>query len=184
MLGEAAMTFDDAERYRVNYHEAIARLVRESTGDVRTAPGISVKLSALHPKYTFMHADIAIADLLPIVRDLATAARDANIHFTIDAEEADRLELSMDLIEALARDDSLFTAPRWQPLGRLRSCHPGLSEARRPDGRLDRASRAQIRSQVLRPAGQGRLLGYRDQAQPCRRVQGLSRLHAQAGHPM
>ncbi|MEE3155459.1 MAG: bifunctional proline dehydrogenase/L-glutamate gamma-semialdehyde dehydrogenase PutA, partial [Pseudomonadota bacterium] len=120
MLGEAAMTFDDAERYRVNYHEAIARLVRESTGDVRTAPGISVKLSALHPKYTFMHADIAIADLLPIVRDLATAARDANIHFTIDAEEADRLELSMDLIEALARDDSLFTRPdgsRWEGFG-------------------------------------------------------------------
>ena len=67
-----------------------------------------------------MHADIAIADLLPIVRDLATAARDANIHFTIDAEEADRLELSMDLIEALARDDSLFTRPdgsRWEGFG-------------------------------------------------------------------
>ena len=120
MLGEAAMSFADAERYRVNYHEAIERLVRESTGDVRTAPGISVKLSALHPKYTFLHADLAIADLLPIVRDLATAARDANIHFTIDAEEADRLELSMDLIEALARDDSLFTRPdgsRWEGFG-------------------------------------------------------------------
>jgi len=120
MLGEAAMTYDDAERYRVNYHKAIDRLIREATGDVRTSPGISVKLSALHPKYTFLHADLAIADLLPIVRDLATAARDANIHFTIDAEEADRLELSMDLIEALARDDSLFTRPdgsRWEGFG-------------------------------------------------------------------
>ncbi len=116
MLGEAAMTYDDAERYRVHYHTAVDRLVKEATGDVRTAPGISVKLSALHPKYTFLHADLAVADLLPIVRDLATAARDANIHFTIDAEEADRLELSMDLIEALARDDRLFTRPdgsRW-----------------------------------------------------------------------
>ena len=120
MLGEAAMTFADAERYRVNYHEAIERLVREATGGVATSPGISVKLSALHPKYTFLHADLAIADLLPIVRDLATAARDANIHFTIDAEEADRLELSLDLIEALARDDSLFTradGSRWEGFG-------------------------------------------------------------------
>jgi len=120
MLGEAAMTYDDAERYRVNYHKAIERLATQATGDMRTSPGISVKLSALHPKYTFLHADLAVADLLPIVRELASAARDANIHFTIDAEEADRLELSMDLIEALARDDSLFTRPdgsRWEGFG-------------------------------------------------------------------
>ena len=116
MLGEAAMTFDDAERYRVNYHEAIARLVRESTGDVRTAPGISVKLSALHPKYTFMHADIAIA-ALPIVRDLRTAARDANIHFTIDAGEADRLELSIGSDRGAGARRQPVHAPRWQPLG-------------------------------------------------------------------
>ena len=120
MLGEAAMTYEDAERYRVNYHKAIERLAQESTGDLATSPGISVKLSALHPKYTFLHADLAISDLLPIVRDLATDARDANIHFTIDAEEADRLELSMDLIEALARDDSLFIrtdGSRWEGFG-------------------------------------------------------------------
>ncbi len=120
MLGEAAMTYADAERYRVNYQKAIERLARESTGNLATSPGISVKLSALHPKYTFMHANLAIADLLPIVRDLAEMARDANIHFTIDAEEADRLEMSMDIIEALARDDSLFTradGTRWEGFG-------------------------------------------------------------------
>ena len=120
MLGEAAMTYADAERYADNYEKAIDRLVRESSGKVSTSPGISVKLSALHPKYTFLHADLAVADLLPIVRHLMTKARDANIHFTIDAEEADRLELSMDIIEALARDDSLFRRPdggRWEGFG-------------------------------------------------------------------
>ncbi len=120
MLGEAAMTYADAERYAANYEKAIDRLTREASGKISTSPGISVKLSALHPRYTFLHADLAVADLLPIVRHLATKARDANIHFTIDAEEADRLELSMDIIEALARDDSLFTRPdgsRWDGFG-------------------------------------------------------------------
>ena len=111
MLGEGAMTYDDAERYRTSYEAAIDRLAREATGDLATSPGISVKLSALHPKYTFLHADLAISGLLPMLRPLIAKARDANIHFTIDAEEADRLELSMDIIEALARDDDLFTRP-------------------------------------------------------------------------
>jgi len=120
MLGEAAMTYADADRYAANYEKAIDRLVREASGKVSTSPGISVKLSALHPKYSFLHADEAVADLLPIVRHLATKARDANIHFTIDAEEADRLELSMDIIEALVRDDSLFKrsdGSRWEGFG-------------------------------------------------------------------
>ncbi|EDL49609.1 bifunctional proline dehydrogenase/L-glutamate gamma-semialdehyde dehydrogenase PutA [Erythrobacter sp. SD-21] len=120
MLGEAAMTYADAERYATAYERAIDRLVREASGKVSTSPGISVKLSALSPKYTFLHADKAVGDLLPIVRHLMTKARDANIHFTIDAEEADRLELSMDIIEALARDDSLFIRPdgsRWEGFG-------------------------------------------------------------------
>ncbi|MFA6220485.1 MAG: bifunctional proline dehydrogenase/L-glutamate gamma-semialdehyde dehydrogenase PutA [Erythrobacter sp.] len=108
MLGEGAMTYADAERYRQSYERAIARLAREATGRVETAPGISVKLSALHPRYSFLHAEKAVAALVPMVRELAVHARDANIHFTIDAEEAERLELSMDIIEALAADDSLF----------------------------------------------------------------------------
>ena len=120
MLGEAAMTYEDADRYAAAYERAIDRLAREGTGKVSTSPGISVKLSALHPRYSFLHADLAVGDLLPIVRHLMTKARDANIHFTIDAEEADRLELSMDIIEALARDDSLFTRPdgsQWEGFG-------------------------------------------------------------------
>ena len=120
MLGEAAMNYADAERYRENYESAIDALVREAGDNLVDSPGISVKLSALHPKYTHLHANLAIGDLLPTVRHLASKARDANIHFTIDAEEADRLEMSMDIFEALARDDSLFIRPdgsRWEGFG-------------------------------------------------------------------
>ncbi len=120
MLGEGAMTYADAEKYRQAYEQAIERLAREASGDVRTSPGISVKLSALHPKYTFLHGEKAVADLVPILHDLAARAREANIHFTIDAEEADRLELSMDIIEQLVRDDTLFTrddGSAWEGFG-------------------------------------------------------------------
>jgi RHH-type proline utilization regulon transcriptional repressor/proline dehydrogenase/delta 1-pyrroline-5-carboxylate dehydrogenase len=116
MLGEAAMTFDDAERYRRSYKTAIERLARESGEGMRASPGISVKLSALYPKYDFLHAEAARAALVPIVRELALAASAADIHFTIDAEEAERLELSMDVIEALVADDALF-ANGWEGFG-------------------------------------------------------------------
>ncbi|MXO75246.1 bifunctional proline dehydrogenase/L-glutamate gamma-semialdehyde dehydrogenase PutA [Altererythrobacter aerius] len=109
MLGEAAMTFADAERYRASYEAAIARLSRETAQGWERSPGISVKLSALYPRYDFLHADAAKAALVPMLRDLAGKARDGGMHFTIDAEEAERLELSMDIIETLVADDSLFT---------------------------------------------------------------------------
>jgi len=120
MLGEAAMTFADAERYRIAYDGALERLTREATGDMGNSPGISVKLSALHPKYGYLHAREAHDAIVPIVRELAGKARDANIHFTIDAEEAERLEVSLDIIETLMADDSLFIRPdgsRWEGFG-------------------------------------------------------------------
>nr|WP_234027205.1 bifunctional proline dehydrogenase/L-glutamate gamma-semialdehyde dehydrogenase PutA [Erythrobacter sp. KY5] len=120
MLGEAAMTFADAERYRASYESAIDRLSGEMSGSVGTSPGISVKLSALHPKYTYLHADQARADIVPMVKALALKARDANMHFTIDAEEAERLELSLDIIETLMADDEIFTredGSRWEGFG-------------------------------------------------------------------
>jgi RHH-type proline utilization regulon transcriptional repressor/proline dehydrogenase/delta 1-pyrroline-5-carboxylate dehydrogenase len=120
MLGEAAMTFADAEKYRRAYEGALDRLAREAGAGVAGSPGISVKLSALHPKYTVFHADEAKAAMVPMVRALAVRARDADIHFTIDAEEAERLELSMDIIEELVADDDLFRRPdgsRWEGFG-------------------------------------------------------------------
>jgi RHH-type proline utilization regulon transcriptional repressor/proline dehydrogenase/delta 1-pyrroline-5-carboxylate dehydrogenase len=116
MLGEAARTFKDAERYAEAYRSAIARIAKEAKGGFERSPGISVKLSALHPRYEWSHADEAKAYVLPVLRDLAAKASAANIHLTIDAEEADRLELQMDLFEALAADDSLF-ANGWGGLG-------------------------------------------------------------------
>ncbi|ANY19201.1 Bifunctional protein PutA [Tsuneonella dongtanensis] len=116
MLGEAAMTFADAERYRASYEAAIARLARETGRGWEQSPGISVKLSALYPRYDFLHANAAKAALVPMLKDLAGKARDGGMHFTIDAEEAERLELSMDIIEALVADDELFTGG-WSGFG-------------------------------------------------------------------
>jgi RHH-type transcriptional regulator, proline utilization regulon repressor / proline dehydrogenase / delta 1-pyrroline-5-carboxylate dehydrogenase len=116
MLGEAAMTFADAQRYRQSYAVALARLAKEATGDMVRSPGLSVKLSALYPRYDFAHADAAKAAMIPMLRDLAAVASAANISFTIDAEEADRLELSMDIMTALVADDALF-AKGWQGFG-------------------------------------------------------------------
>ncbi|WP_407876409.1 bifunctional proline dehydrogenase/L-glutamate gamma-semialdehyde dehydrogenase PutA [Qipengyuania nanhaisediminis] len=120
MLGEAAMTFADAERYRQAYDAAIDRLVSEADGGITASPGISVKLSALHPKYSYLHAEEAVRDIVPVVRALAVKARDADIHFTVDAEEAERLEVSLDIIETLVADDDLFTradGSRWEGFG-------------------------------------------------------------------
>jgi len=116
MLGEAAMTFADAERYRQSYDMALDRIAREAGAGIVRSPGISVKLSALYPRYDFLHAEAATAALVPTLKALALKARAADIHFTIDAEEAERLELSLDIIEALVSDDDLF-AGNWQGFG-------------------------------------------------------------------
>ncbi len=107
MLGEAARTFDDAERYARAYSHALERAASDSKGFAQS-PGISVKLSALYPRYEWSHAEAAKAYILPVLRELAARASAFDVHLTIDAEEADRLELQMDLFEALAADDSLF----------------------------------------------------------------------------
>ncbi|MBN8499942.1 MAG: bifunctional proline dehydrogenase/L-glutamate gamma-semialdehyde dehydrogenase PutA [Sphingomonadales bacterium] len=116
MLGEAAMTFDDAERYRRSYATALTRIAQEAGAGVIRSPGISVKLSALFPRYDFLHAAAAKAVLVPMLKELALQAAAANIHFTIDAEEAERLELSLDIIEELVADPDLFVNG-WQGFG-------------------------------------------------------------------
>jgi len=104
MLGEAARTSADAARYFDAYASAIASLAPHATSAVvRDNPGISVKLSALHPRYEFAQRDRVMAELVDLTRQLAIAAKNANMGFNIDAEEADRLDLSLDIIaEVLA----------------------------------------------------------------------------------
>jgi RHH-type proline utilization regulon transcriptional repressor/proline dehydrogenase/delta 1-pyrroline-5-carboxylate dehydrogenase len=116
MLGEAAKTFDDAERYAQAYRGALDRIAKAATGGFRKSPGISVKLTALHPRFEYTHGDEALAAVIPVVRELALKASKADVHFTIDAEEADRLELQMDVFEALLADDTLF-ANGWAGFG-------------------------------------------------------------------
>ncbi|MCC7280824.1 MAG: bifunctional proline dehydrogenase/L-glutamate gamma-semialdehyde dehydrogenase PutA [Acetobacteraceae bacterium] len=108
MLGEAARTDADAERYFRAYADAIAAIAGAAgAGGVRANPGISVKLSALDPRYETGQHDRAMRVLVPRVVALAGAARKANMGFNIDAEEADRLDISLDIIEASLRDGSL-----------------------------------------------------------------------------
>src|SRR5262245_48003394 len=98
MLGEAARTAADAARYFAAYDDAIGAIGRSAAGSaVAEAPGISIKLSALHPRYEMAQRDRVLAEMPPLLLDLARHAKQAGIGFTIDAEEADRLELSLDL---------------------------------------------------------------------------------------
>ncbi len=108
MLGEAALTQADADAYRDGYANAIAALAKHSQGaDVRANPGISVKLSALHPRYELAQRDRVLTELVPRVLALAEQAAAAGMGFNIDAEEADRLDLSLDVIEAVLRSPRL-----------------------------------------------------------------------------
>jgi RHH-type proline utilization regulon transcriptional repressor/proline dehydrogenase/delta 1-pyrroline-5-carboxylate dehydrogenase len=116
MLGEAAKTYEDARRYADSYRNALDRIAKESSLGFRKSPGISVKLTALHPRFEWSHAEKAVAAVVPIVRELALKAAKADVHLTIDAEEADRLELQMDVFEALLADDALF-ANGWGGFG-------------------------------------------------------------------
>jgi RHH-type proline utilization regulon transcriptional repressor/proline dehydrogenase/delta 1-pyrroline-5-carboxylate dehydrogenase len=114
MLGEAARTEADAIRYHQAYATAIAAIAQQAQGDVRSSPGISVKLSALHPRYEYTHHAAVMAELVPRALNLAQQAAAAKIGFNIDAEEQDRLDLSLDVIEALLCDPSLSG---WDGLG-------------------------------------------------------------------
>ena len=108
MLGEAARTEADARRYHLAYSAAITSIARAARGnDIRTNPGISVKLSALHPRYEVAKRARVMEELVPRVRALASLAKAAGLGFNIDAEEADRLALSLEVIEATLSDPAL-----------------------------------------------------------------------------
>ncbi|MEP4104362.1 MAG: bifunctional proline dehydrogenase/L-glutamate gamma-semialdehyde dehydrogenase PutA [Nitratireductor sp.] len=108
MLGEAARTETDAKRYHRAYADAIAALAVHASGDdIRRNPGISVKLSALHPRYEFAQRERMLPVMVERLSALAYAARDARMGLNIDAEEADRLDLSLDVIEQVLADPEL-----------------------------------------------------------------------------
>ncbi|MFB2594933.1 bifunctional proline dehydrogenase/L-glutamate gamma-semialdehyde dehydrogenase PutA [Paracoccus sp. p4-l81] len=108
MLGEAAMTALDASRYAEAYRRAIAAIATAcKPGQVRANPGISVKLSALHPRYETAQDDRVMAELVPVLSDLARQAARADMALTVDAEESYRLTLSLRVIEAVLADPEL-----------------------------------------------------------------------------
>jgi RHH-type proline utilization regulon transcriptional repressor/proline dehydrogenase/delta 1-pyrroline-5-carboxylate dehydrogenase len=108
MLGEGARTTADAERYFRSYAAAIEAIGKNAGSESLPArPGISVKLSALHPRYEATSRDRVLKELTPKVIELARGAKTFNLNFTVDAEEADRLELSLDVIAAVLSDRSL-----------------------------------------------------------------------------
>ncbi len=108
MLGEGALTTQDAQRYLDAYRLAIEAIGTSGTfASTFAAPSISVKLSALHPRYESAKRERVMAELVPRVLELAQLAKSHGIGFTIDAEEADRLELSLDVIAAVYVDPSL-----------------------------------------------------------------------------
>ncbi|HZY49254.1 MAG TPA: bifunctional proline dehydrogenase/L-glutamate gamma-semialdehyde dehydrogenase PutA [Devosia sp.] len=108
MLGEAATTAEDAEHYLRAYEEAIDAIGAAAAGRGPIGgPGISIKLSALHPRYRRSQTERVRAELLPRLKALAARAKRYNIGLNIDAEEADRLDISLDLLEALCFEPEL-----------------------------------------------------------------------------
>lgn len=115
MLGEGARTMEDARRYLAAYRQAIGAIgERARGGNPAEAPGISVKLSALHPRYEPALRARALDELVPVVIELGELARQEGIGMTIDAEEAERLELSLEMFEKIAVAPSLAG---WNGLG-------------------------------------------------------------------
>lgn len=118
MLGEGARTDADAQRYLAAYGHAIDRIAsrRDARGGPEHADGISIKLSALFPRYEALQRERVFAVLLPRVWQLVELAARADLNLTIDAEEADRLELSLDVLDALA-ERIAAEHPRWRGFG-------------------------------------------------------------------
>jgi RHH-type proline utilization regulon transcriptional repressor/proline dehydrogenase/delta 1-pyrroline-5-carboxylate dehydrogenase len=108
MLGEGARTAADAERYFLSYRDAIESIGRYAGNQALPGrPGISVKLSALHPRFEAVSRTRVLSEIVPKITGLAQAAKAYDLNFTVDAEEADRLELSLDVFARVASDPTL-----------------------------------------------------------------------------
>lgn len=116
MLGESALSTADAQRYFEAYRDAIAAVGASIHPEqpLFARPSVSVKLSALHPRYDLAHRERVMQELVPRLKDLALAARDAGVVLTVDAEEAERLELSLDVFTAVYVDPELV---HWEGFG-------------------------------------------------------------------
>ncbi|MCG7543370.1 bifunctional proline dehydrogenase/L-glutamate gamma-semialdehyde dehydrogenase PutA [Pseudoalteromonas sp. MM17-2] len=115
MLGEGARTMADADRYYDSYVNAINAIGKAANGRGPVkSPGISVKLSAIHPRYEFTHRERVMSEIVPKLKELALLAKKYDIGLTVDAEEADRLDISLDVIEAVYSDPDLGD---WQGFG-------------------------------------------------------------------
>lgn len=115
MLGEGARTFDDADKYYKAYSDAITVIGRAGAGKgPRLSPGISVKLSAIHPRYDFLKYETAFPEICERLKKLCLQAKQHNIGLTVDAEESERLEISLDIIEHVFSDPDLAG---WQGFG-------------------------------------------------------------------
>ncbi len=114
MLGEGARTAHDAERYFESYAHAIEAIGQGAAGSLPARDGISVKLSALHPRYQARQRERVLAELTPRLIALCRAAKGHDLNLTVDAEEADRLELSLEVFAALLSEPGLAG---WDGLG-------------------------------------------------------------------
>ncbi len=115
MLGEAAYTQKDAQHYYATYELAIHAIGKAAKNSgVIKSPGISIKLSALHPRYELSKKDRVLQELLPQTKKLCLLAKKYDISLTIDAEETERLELSLEILKQLAEDPELA---HWNGLG-------------------------------------------------------------------
>lgn len=115
MLGEGARTANDADRYMKSYEDAIEAIGKAAKGrDLQQAPGISIKLSALHPRYSYAQRERCVPELSAKLLLLAQHCAKHNIPLTVDAEEANRLEVSLEIIENVFKDPSLG---QWQGFG-------------------------------------------------------------------
>ena len=178
MLGEAALTAHDAQRYSDSYAAAIAAVGATVPTDttILEAPSVSVKLSALSPRYDFAQCDRAVDEVAGRLLPLAQAARAAGIGLTIDAEEADRLELSLATFSRVHGERPLRD---WNGLGIAVQAY----QKRAPCVLrwLEQLARDR-RGANSRAARQRRLLGHRDQTGPGPRPRRLPGVHSQAPH--
>ena len=174
MLGEAARTAQDARAYVEAYRTAIIAVgeAADERSDVFGRDGVSVKLSALHPRYEPFQASIAVPALTGSLIDLARLAKAAGVGLTVDAEESERLEMSLDIIEGAARDPGLAG---WDGLGLAVQAY----QRRAPAvvgwaGALARSTGRRLMVRLVK--------GHRDQAHSGAGPGGLSRLHPQGLH--